>query len=83
MAKIKKTSVDLESALAELETLISEMEKGGLSLEKSLEYFERGIKLTRQSQEILQAAEQKVQILLNKNGQTTLQPHKDDTESEE
>lgn len=83
MTNAKKPNIDLEAALAELEKLINEMEKGGISLEKSLEYFERGINLTRQCQEVLQAAEQKVQILLNKNGQDELQSYKDEEENEE
>jgi exodeoxyribonuclease VII small subunit len=50
------------------------MEQGDISLEESLKAFERGIKLTRTCQQALQEAEQKVQILLEKNGQQTLEP---------
>lgn len=74
MVKPKKQAFDFESALAELETLVERMEKGDLSLEESLRQFESGIKLTRECQHALQQAEQKVQILLEKDGATTLQP---------
>ena len=60
---------DFETALAELETLVSTMEQGDLSLEESLKLFERGITLTRGCQESLKEAEQKVQILLDKNSE--------------
>jgi exodeoxyribonuclease VII small subunit len=60
---MKKKSIDFETALDELNTLIEQMEQGGLSLEDSLKYFERGVALTRECQETLKAAEQKVQIL--------------------
>lgn len=60
---MKKKSTDFETALDELNTLIEQMEQGGLSLEDSLKYFERGVALTRECQETLKAAEQKVQIL--------------------
>ena len=40
------------------------MESGDLSLEESLQAFEQGVRLTREAQQALQAAEQKVRILL-------------------
>ena len=55
--------VDFESALKELETLVSKMESGELSLDESLKAFERGIELTRKCQSSLEAAELRVQTL--------------------
>ncbi len=55
--------VDFEAALAELESLVEQMEGGNMSLDASLKAFERGIALTRQCQSALQAAELKVQAL--------------------
>ena len=63
-----KKSVNLETALAELEKLVEEMEQGNLSLEESLKRFEKGIALTSDCQEALQKAELKVQELIEKNG---------------
>lgn len=62
-----KEPVNFESAMAELEALVEEMEQGDISLEESLQKFERGIELTRTCQKALQEAEQKVQILMKKN----------------
>ena len=56
----------LEKSLEELEALLKELESGELSLEAALERFERGVKLTRQCQQALRTAEQKVEILLRK-----------------
>ena len=53
--------------------LVPLLEKGELSLEDSLKDFERGIALVRSCQAALSEAEQKVQILLEKNGTTTVQ----------
>jgi exodeoxyribonuclease VII small subunit len=64
----KKSAVDFEAALAELEALVARMERGETSLEESLKDFERGIELTRSCQAALAEAEQKVQILLDKDG---------------
>lgn len=63
MAKKQKT-LNFEAALHELESIVERMEKGDLSIEESLQQFERGVGLTRTCQQALQAAEQKVQILL-------------------
>ena len=56
-----------ESAMGQLETLVSKMESGDLSLEESLKAFEEGVKLTRFCQDQLQKAELKVQELNSKS----------------
>lgn len=63
---------DLETSLAEINSLIEQMEQGDLSLEQSLTQFERGITLIKHAQKILQTAEQKVQLLMKKNGDEKL-----------
>lgn len=63
----------IEQALTDLEKLVEKMEKGNLALEESLDYFEEGINLTKVCQKQLQEAEQRVQILLKKNGDLQLE----------
>jgi exodeoxyribonuclease VII small subunit len=60
--------VDFESSLAELERLVERLEQGDLPLDDALKSFERGVALTRQCQGALKAAQQKVEILLTRNG---------------
>ena len=55
-----------ESAMEQLETLVSRMESGDLSLEESLEAFEKGVHLTRFCQNQLQKAELKIHELNSK-----------------
>lgn len=62
---------NFEKSIAELETIVSELENGGLSLEQSLQAFERGVVLTRQCQSALQSAEQRVQAYLVSDGALT------------
>ena len=69
MAKKLTKNPDFESSLKELETLVNKMEQGELSLEESLSHFERGVQLSRTCQQALKDAEQKVEILMNKNSQ--------------
>lgn len=78
MPKRSQKLPDFETALAELETLVEKMEQGEQSLDESLKQFERGVQLTRSCQQSLKDAEQKVQILLTKNGKETLQPFDDE-----
>ena len=78
MTKKKQASFDFEKALEELEELVSSMEDGKLSLEDSLQAFEKGIKLTRECQTALKRAEQKVQVLINENGDTEELEFEDD-----
>lgn len=70
MTKKQQTGFNFEQALEDLEALVSSMEEGELSLEDSLQAFEKGIKLTRECQTALKRAEQKVQVLINENGDT-------------
>ena len=66
--------VNLEKALADLESLVEELETGDLPLEKAMKKFEEGIKLTRACQSALKDAEQKVEILLKTAGGESLEP---------
>lgn len=63
----------LEKALEEINGLVEQMENGALTLEQSLERFERGIKLIKHCQSVLTQAEQKVQILIQNQTVETLE----------
>ncbi|MCC6716147.1 MAG: exodeoxyribonuclease VII small subunit [Gammaproteobacteria bacterium] len=69
----KREGVDFEKSIAELEALVERMESGELTLEQSLKDFERGVALTRLCQKALSDAEQKVKILLSRDGEAGLQ----------
>ncbi len=56
-------SLNFESAMTELESLVTKIEAGNLSLEESLKEFEKGITLSRVCQKALTNAEQRVKIL--------------------
>ncbi|UTW45312.1 exodeoxyribonuclease VII small subunit [bacterium SCSIO 12696] len=63
----KQKSINFEQKLSELEALVNHMESGDMSLEESLKAFEKGIQITRQCQQALSDAEQKVSILTQNN----------------
>jgi len=74
MTRKRQQTLNFEQSLKELETLVEKMEQGDLSLEDALKHFERGVELTRACQQALKEAEQKVEILLKKNGQEEITP---------
>jgi len=59
--------------MSELESLVERLEGGDLPLEDSLKTFERGVTLTRSCQLALKEAEQKVEVLLKKAGQPSME----------
>lgn len=64
-----------ESSLEELERIVHELEQGELTLEKSLELFEQGVKLSRDCQERLGQAERRIEVLMRDNqGRATVAP---------
>ncbi len=87
MAKSKQTSesghddsdhlplpADFESAFAELETLLNNMESGELSLAQSLTAYKRGDVLLGYCQKTLSHAEQEIQLLNEKQMLETFKP---------
>ena len=64
---------DFERSLSELESLVERLERGDLPLEDALKTFERGVELTRHCQSSLKAAQQKVEILLKRSGQSSIE----------
>jgi exodeoxyribonuclease VII small subunit len=56
---------DFEHSLDELETLVQKLERGDLTLDDSLQAFERGVALYRNCQSALKQAELRVSQLLD------------------
>lgn len=77
----KNNSQNFETSLEELERIVRELERGDLPLEKSLELFEQGIKLSRACQERLNEAERRIEILTrDSQGRPAIQPFNAESE---
>ena len=70
----KKKEPSFEDGLDQLEQVVKKLEDGELSLEKSLELFEKGVKLSKSCHKQLREAEHKVEILLKKDGKIEAEP---------
>jgi len=72
---------NFETSLEELERIVRELEQGELTLEKSLELFEQGVKLSRECQDRLTQAERRIEILMRDNqGRAIVRPFDDANE---
>lgn len=59
---------NFEKSMENLENIVTELEKGELNLDESVKKFEEGMKIAKQCNNILENAEKKITILLEKNG---------------
>ncbi|HBC45962.1 MAG TPA: exodeoxyribonuclease VII small subunit [candidate division Zixibacteria bacterium] len=74
MAKKVNLKIDFEKSMEELEKIVGDLESGTLTLDQSIEAFERGIELSKLCQKRLEAAEERVKKLLEKtNGEIGLE----------
>lgn len=72
---------DFERKLTELESVVQRLEQGELSLEESVRLFEEGMKLSESCKQDLEAAEGRIQILMEQGGK--LKPRDLDVEAED
>ena len=66
MSEKKNPNPSFEQGLERLEKIVQELEQADLSLERALELFEEGMKLSAHCRRQLEEAENKVEILLKK-----------------
>ena len=60
---------NFEKNMSDLENIVTDLEKGDLNLDESISKFEEGIKISKQCNKILEDAEKKIIILLEKDGE--------------
>jgi len=70
--------VTFEASLAELETIVKEMESSELPLERALELFERGVKLSETCRKQLEEAETRVEMLVRRGDKVQAEPFRPD-----
>ena len=60
---------NFEESMKKLEGIVTELENGNLNLDESVKKFEEGMKIAKQCNSILENAEKKITILLEKDGE--------------
>lgn len=67
-------ALPFETSLDELEKVVKELEAGDLPLERSLELFEKGMRLSETCRKQLEEAETRVEMLIRKEGKIQAEP---------
>jgi exodeoxyribonuclease VII small subunit len=73
-----KPAETFEASLDELEKTVKQLEGGDLSLERSIELFERGVNLSDVCRKQLEDAETRVEMLIRKEGKIAAEPFRPD-----
>lgn len=76
-----KPAESFEAGLEELEKVVKELEAGDLSLERSIELFERGVVLSETCRKQLEDAETRVEMLIRKDGKMAAEPFRTNDKS--
>ena len=78
MPEERTASLNFETSLEELERIVKELEKGDLPLERSLELFESGMRLSGDCRRLLEEAESRVEVLTKRGSETIALPFQPD-----
>ena len=73
-----KPAVSFESGLQELEQIVKEMESSELPLERALELFEKGMRLSEACRKQLEDAETRIEMLVRKGDKVQPEPFRPD-----
>lgn len=79
---MSKEDINFEDAMKQLEEIANKLEQNDLDLDKSVEFFEEGMKLSKKCSEILENAEKRITILIN-DGKDNLTEENFSTDSAE
>jgi len=74
----EKAAASFESGLLELEQIVKEMESGDLPLERALELYEKGMRLSESCRKQLEAAETRIEMLVRKGDKVVPEPFRPD-----
>lgn len=88
MAKTKKggkKAFSFESSMQALEAVVKDLESGRLTLEESIARFEEGMEMFRQCRDYLEAAKQRVEVLLGEDadGRPVIEPFEEDVDEDD
>ena len=78
---VAETDPGFDAILVRLREVVQKLESGDLSLEQSLAVYEEGVQLAREGQQLLAAAEKRVEILVSAAGGIEVAPFDDERET--
>ena len=78
MPEEEKPVASFEAGLAELESIVKQMESSDLPLDRALELFEKGMRLSDACRKQLEEAETRVEVLVRRGDKVVPQPFRPD-----
>jgi exodeoxyribonuclease VII small subunit len=78
MPEGEKPAAGFEAGLQQLELIVKELESGDLALERALELFEKGMKLSETCRKQLEEAETRIEMLVRKGDKVQPEPFRPD-----
>lgn len=63
-----ESELSFEAAMAELEQVVDQLERGDVPLEQSIELFQRGMKLSQLCNQKLEQVERKIEMIVEEDG---------------
>lgn len=66
--------INFEESMKELENIASQLEKGDLTLDESVQKFEEGMELSKKLNKVLEDSEKRINILIEKDGEIIEEP---------
>ncbi len=84
MAKAaKEQELNFEQAMDRLEEIVSELENGDVPLEKAIDLFQQGMKLSQVCGSKLEEVERKIEMIVEEDGELRKKPFQSDESGEE
>lgn len=74
MSNREISTPSFEQAMDQLEQIVSQLESGDVPLEKAIELFQEGMKLSQLCSQKLEQVERKIEILLEEEGGLVKKP---------
>ncbi len=74
MSEQQEPAKSFEAGLEELEQIVKQMESGELPLDRALDLFERGMRLSDECRKQLEEAETRVEILVRRGEKVSAEP---------
>nr|WP_309270756.1 exodeoxyribonuclease VII small subunit [Paenibacillus sp.] len=70
----KNNELKFEDAMIQLEDIVGELEHGDVPLEKAIELFQEGMKLSQLCSQKLEQVERKIEMIVEENGELRKKP---------
>ncbi|MGM1046003.1 Exodeoxyribonuclease VII small subunit [Paenibacillus uliginis N3/975] len=69
-----ETEMSFEEAMTQLETIVGQLEDGDVPLEKAIDLYQKGMRLSQMCSQKLEQVEQKIEMIVEEGGELKRRP---------